>query len=159
VWYPGQAVSGDLYLRTSPPVSVAGRVFRIGLNGLVIVADGTGAWPAPDTIETERKELQRPQRDRRGEPRIRIPSLPNGTSPTPLRDLSASGLRYLLPPGEQTPPLGGRTEGDLRLDADTVVALRGRVIRCTGREVVIALDPPGLAADLLERLRRRFVPG
>src|SRR5690242_13446717 len=54
VWYPGQAVSGDLYLRTSPPVSVAGRVFRIGLNGLVIVADGTGAWPAPDTIETER---------------------------------------------------------------------------------------------------------
>jgi len=30
------------------------------------------------------------------------------------------------------------------------------VVRHAGREIAIALDPPGLAADVLALLRRRF---
>jgi hypothetical protein len=158
VWYPGQPVSGVLYLRTSPPIPVAGRILRVGRMGLVIVPDQTGAWPAAATIETERNELHHTQRDRRSEPRIPLPMfLPNSTTPSPLRDVSATGLRYVLPPGERAPPLGSLTQGDLRLDADTVITIRGRVVRCTGREVAIALDPPGLAPDTLALLRRRFL--
>jgi hypothetical protein len=156
-WYPGQAVSGVLYLRTSRPMPVAGQILRIGPTGLVIVPDGSGAWPAAGAIETEWNDLQR-QRDRRSEPRIPLPMfLPNTTSPSPLRDLSAYGLRYALLPGERTPAVGSAIEGDLRLDADTVIAVRGRVVRCMGREVAIALDPPGLSSDLVEALRRRFL--
>jgi hypothetical protein len=85
-WYPGQVVSGVLYLRTSPPMPVAGRILRVGATGLVIVPDGSGAWPAAATIETERNDLQRTQRDRRSEPRIPVPMfLPNSTTPSPLR--------------------------------------------------------------------------
>ncbi len=69
-WYPGQAVSGVLYLRTSPPTPVGGRILRIGHGGLAIVPDGSGAWPIAATIETERHQLQRSHRDRRSEPRI-----------------------------------------------------------------------------------------
>jgi hypothetical protein len=158
VWYPGQAVSGVLYLRTSPPIPVAGRILRIGRTGLVIVPDGSGAWPAAATIETERNELHQTQRDRRSEPRIPLPKfLPNSTTPSPLRDVSATGLRYVLPPGERAPAVGSATEGEVRLDADTVITIRGRVVRCTGREVAIALDPPGLAPEMLALLRRRFL--
>lgn len=158
VWHPGQAVSGNLYLRTSPALRIAGRIVRLGLAGMAIVPDGTGAWPAAATIDTERNEMQRPQRDRRSEPRIGIPlRVRDGTSPSALRDVSAGGLRYCLPPGEQAPAIGSRTGGDVRLDADTVITIRGRVIRCTGREVAIALDPPGVAREVLERLRARFL--
>jgi hypothetical protein len=57
VWSPGQEVSGMLYLRTSRPMSVSGRILRVGATGLVIVPDGTGAWPAAAAIETERNDL------------------------------------------------------------------------------------------------------
>jgi hypothetical protein len=157
VWSPGQAVSGVLYLRTSQPMPVAGRVLRIGPTGVVIVPDGSGAWPAAGAIETEWNDLQR-ARDRRSEPRIQLPMfLPSSTSPSPLRDLSAGGLRYILLPGERTPAVGSAIEGDLRLDYETVITIRGRVVRCMGREVAIALDPPGLSSDLVEALRRRFL--
>jgi len=157
VWYPGQAVSGVLFLRTSQPIPVAGQILRIGPTGLVIVPDGSGAWPGAGAIETERSDLQR-QRDRRSEPRVPLPMfLPNSTSPSPLRDLSAHGLRYALLPGERTPAAGSAIEGDVRLDADTVITIRGRVVRCMGREVAIALDPPGLSSDLVEAIRRRFL--
>jgi hypothetical protein len=158
VWYPGEAVSGVLYLRTSRPMPVAGRILRIGPTGVVIVPDGSGAWPVVSAIETEWNDLQRTQRDRRSEPRVQLPMfLPKSTSPSPLRDLSANGLRYLLLPGERTPAVGSAIEGDLRLDSDTVIAIRGRVVRCVGREIVVGLDPPGLSSDLAEALRRRFL--
>jgi hypothetical protein len=151
-------VSGRLYLRTSPPIPVAGQIFRVGAKGLVIIPDESRAWPTRATIEIERNELLQPQRDRRSEPRVPFPMcLPNSTTPSPLRDISATGLRYLLSAGEQVPALGSVTGGDLRLDSDTVIRLRGRVVRCTGREVAITLDPPGLAPDTLELLRRRFL--
>jgi hypothetical protein len=156
-WCPGQAVSGVLHLRTSPPTPVAGRIHRIGRAGLVIVPDGSGTWPPAAAIETERHELQWNQRDRRGAPRIPLPMfLPSDTTPSPLRDLSATGLRYMLPRGERMPALGSATEGEVRLDADTVITIRGRVVRHTGREIAIALDPPGLGPDVLALLRRRF---
>jgi len=158
VWYPGQMVSGTLYLRTSHPIPVAGEILRIGAKGLVIIPDRSGAWPTAAMIETERHELLQPQRDRRTESRVMLPMcLPNSTTPSPLRDVSATGLCYVLPPGERAPALGSVTGGDLRLDADTVITIRGRGVRCTGREVAIVLDPPGLAPDMLALLRRRFL--
>jgi hypothetical protein len=48
--------------------------------------------------------------------------------------------------------------GELRLDADTVIPVRGQVIRHVGREIAVALDPPGLAPDILALLRRRYFP-
>lgn len=53
-----------LYLRTSRPMTVAGRILRVGATGLVIVPDGSGAWPARDAIEAELSELERSQGDR-----------------------------------------------------------------------------------------------
>jgi hypothetical protein len=157
-WYPGQAVSGVLYLRTSPPMPVAGRIYRIGHAGLVIVADGSGAWPGAGTIEAERHALERSQRDRRSEPRISLPMFPpSGTTPSPIRDVSATGLRYVLPGGERLPALGSATEGEVRLDPDTVITIRGRVVRHAGREIAIAINPPGLGPDVLALLRRRFL--
>jgi hypothetical protein len=158
VWYLGQPVSGVLYLRTSPPTPVAGTIYRIGQAGLVIVPDGSGAWPGAATIETERHGLQGSHRDRRSEQRITLPMfLPGGTTQSPIRDVSGTGLRYVLPRGERLPALGSTTEGEMRLDADTVILIRGRVVRHTGREIAIALDPPGLAADVLALLRHRFL--
>jgi hypothetical protein len=64
VWFLGQAVSGLLYLRTIPPMPIAGRILRVGATGLVIVPDGSGAWPGAAAIETERNELgRRPRLD------------------------------------------------------------------------------------------------
>jgi hypothetical protein len=83
--------------------------------------------------------------------------LPNSTSPSPLRDLSAHGLRYVLMPGERTPPVGSVIEGDVRLDVDIVITIRGRVVWCMAREVAVALDQPGLRPDMLDLLRRRFL--
>ena len=157
-WYPGQAVSGVLYLRTSPPTPVGGRILRIGHAGLAIVPDGSGAWPVAAAIETERHQLQRSHRDRRSKPRISLPMfLPSGPNPSPIRDVSATGLRYVLPPSERLPALGSATEGEVRLDPDTVILIRGRVVRHAGREIAIALDPPGLGPDVLALLRRRFL--
>jgi hypothetical protein len=156
-WYPGQAVSGVLHLRAGPPMPVAGQILRIGHAGLVIVPDESGAWPGAAMIETERQELQWTQRDRRTAPRIPLPPfLPSGAAPCPLRDVSATGLRYLLPPNERTPALGSATEGEVRLDPDTVIPIRGRVVRHVGREIALALDPPGMGPDALALLRRRF---
>ncbi len=156
-WAAGQAVSGLLHLRPSPPTPVAGRVLRVGHGGLVIVPNGSGAWPGAGAIETERYELDRSQRDRRREPRVLLPMFqPGGAAPSPLRDVSATGLRYVLPPGDPVPAIGSRVEGDVRLDPETVIVIRGRVVRHAGREVALALDPPGLSADMLARLRRRF---
>ncbi|HEX6104302.1 MAG TPA: hypothetical protein VFZ26_01880, partial [Gemmatimonadales bacterium] len=56
------------------------------------------------------------------------------------------------------PAPGSRLEGELRLDQDTVISVCGRVVRQGGREVAVALDPPGLAADVLAILRQRFFP-
>jgi hypothetical protein len=64
VWSPGQEVSGTLYLRTSRPIPVVGRLLRVGATGLVIVPDGSGAWPAAAAIEAERTDLERSPRDR-----------------------------------------------------------------------------------------------
>lgn len=156
-WQMGQAVSGMLHLRTSPPISIAGRVLRVGYAGLVIVPDGTGAWPGAAAIETERHDLERGHRDRRRVPRIPLPMFrPSGVAASPLRDVSATGLRYVLPRGERVPALGSRVDGEVRLDPDTVIPIRGRVVRHAGREVALALDPPGLGPDVLALLERRF---
>jgi len=66
----------------------------------------------------------------------------------------ATGLRYVLPRGERLPALDSATEGEVRLDPDTVITIRGRVVRHAGRETAIALDPPGLGPDVLALLRR-----
>jgi len=77
---------------------------------------------------------------------------------TPLRDISATGLRYALTPYESAPAIGSRIEGALQLDAETAIEVRGRVVRLAGREVAVAFDPPGLEPAVLDVLRRRFFP-
>jgi len=66
----------------------------------------------------------------------------------------ATGLRYVIPRSERLPALDSATEGAVRLDPDTVITIRGRVVRHAGREIAIALDPPGLGPDVLALLRR-----
>jgi len=62
----------------------------------------------------------------------------------------------VLPRSERLPALDSAPEGEVRLDPDTVITIRGRVVRHAGREIAIALDPPGLGPDVLGLLRRRF---
>ena len=155
VWTMGLEVAGHLHLRGSGCLPIAGRITRIDRAGLAVLPDGS-CWPSPEAIETERSLLMSSRRERRSAPRLPIP-LALGAM-TPLRDISATGLRYLVGPNEQPPAMGGPVEGALQLDADTVIEVRGRVIRRMGREVAVALEPPGLGPEVLTVLRRRFFP-
>ena len=159
VWELDQRVTGELYLRTGLRAAVRGLILRIDRAGLALVPDG-GEWPDPAAIEMERAALSRNHQERRGAPRLPLPvHVPGAPTPrTPLRDVSATGLRYSLAPHEPAPATGSRLEGELRLDQQTVIEVRGRVVRQGGREVAVALDPPGLTADVLALLRRRFFP-
>jgi PilZ domain len=156
-WELDQRITGELHLRTYGPVKVSGRIHRIDRAGLSIVPE-TGDWPTPVTIEAERAALIRNHQERRMAPRLPLPVQPPGAAGprTPLRDVSANGLRYALGPTEHAPAPGSRLEGELRLDVDTVIQVRGRVVRHANREVAVALDPPGLTADILALLRQRF---
>lgn len=156
-WELDQRISGELHLRTFGPVTVSGRIHRIDRAGLSIVPD-SGAWPAALTIEMERAALVRNHQERRSAPRLPLPvQVPGAATPrTPLRDVSANGIRYALGPSEHAPAPGSRLEGELRLDVDTVIQVRGRVVRHSNREVAVALDPPGLMPDILALLRQRF---
>ncbi len=160
VWELDQGVTGDLYLRTGGRIPVQGRILRIDRAGIAVVP-ASGEWPDPAAIDLERAVLMRNHQERRGAPRLPLPAhLPGAATPrTPLRDVSATGLRYALAPLEPAPTPGSRLEGELRLDQETVIPVRGRVVRQGGREVAVALDPPGLTPDVLALLRRRFFPG
>jgi PilZ domain len=113
-------------------------------------------WPSEEAVEAERSLLMSSRRERRSAPRLPIP-LALGAM-TPLRDISATGLRYVVGPNERPPELGGSVEGAVQLDAETVIEVRGRVVRRMGREVAVALDPPGLEPEVMTILRRRFFP-
>ena len=128
---------------------------RIDRAGLAVVPEG-GAWPTQDAVNIERDLLMRSHRERRAAPRLPVPVTLDVT--TPLRDVSAGGLRYQLGPYEQPPAVGDAIAGEVRLDAETVIEIRGRVVRRMGHEVAIALEPPGLPPDVLALLRRRFFP-
>ena len=65
----------------------------------------------------------------------------------------------MLTRSESAPATGSRIEGALQLDAETVIEVRGRVVRHVGREIAVAFDPPGLGADVLLMLHQRFFPG
>jgi len=159
VWSVGQQVNATMVLRTGERVEVEARIGRIDRAGLAFLPDG-GRWPSAFQVEAERAALNQRQRERRSGPRLPMP-LPAGGSgaQTPLRDISATGLRYTLTAYESAPALGSRIEGALQLDADTAIDVRGRVVRLAGREVAVAFDPPGLDADVLDVLRRRFLAG
>ncbi len=159
VWELDQGVSGELFLRTGDRIPIRGSLRRIDRAGLAIVPLG-GDWPAPALIEMERAALVRNHQERRGAPRLPLPAhVPGAPTPrTPLRDVSATGLRYALAPLEPAPAPGSRLEGELRLDPETVIPVRGRVVRQGGREVAVALDPPGLTPEVLALLRQRFFP-
>ena len=144
VWALGIAVVGEIQL-----------VMRIDRAGLAVVPEG-GAWPTQDAVNIERDLLMRSHRERRAAPRLPVPVTLDVT--TPLRDVSAGGLRYQLGPYEQPPAVGDAIAGEVRLDAETVIEIRGRVVRRMGHEVAIALEPPGLPPDVLALLRRRFFP-
>ena len=160
VWDLDQIVGGDLYLRTGERVTIHGRILRIDRAGLAVVPDG-GVWPGGTIIDLERGALVRSHQERRSAPRLPLPAhVPGAATPrTPLRDVSATGLRYALAPLEPAPSPGSRLEGELRLDQETVIPVKGRVVRQGGREVAVALDPPGLTPDVLALLRQRFFPG
>lgn len=156
VWEAGERVVGVLHLRTAGRVQIDATIGRIDRAGMALVPD-SGRWPEPAIIDAERSTLVRWHHERRGAPRLPLPQLP-GRGGTPLRDVSATGLRYALAPTERAPATGSHVEGELRLDAETVIPVRGQVIRHVGREIAVALDPPGLTPDILALLRRRFFP-
>lgn len=157
VWETGQRVRGVLHLRTAGRVAIDGMIGRIDRAGVAVVPD-EGAWPEPDAIDAERSSLVRWHHERRSAPRLPLPAVADRGASTPLRDVSATGLRYALAPNERAPATGSHVAGELRLDADTVIPVRGQVIRHVGREIAVALDPPGLTPEILALLRRRYFP-
>jgi hypothetical protein len=158
VWEFGERVTGVLHLRAGRPVLIGAAIGRIDRAGLALVPDSE-AWPDLDSIDAERSALVRWHHERRSAPRLPLPAVPDaGGASTPLRDVSATGLRYALAPSERAPAAGSHVAGELRLDAETVIPVRGQVIRHVGREIAVALDPPGLTPDILALLRRRFFP-
>ena len=158
VWEAGERLTGVLHLRAGGLVMIDGVIERIDRAGLALVP-GSDAWPDPDSIDAERSALVRWHHERRSAPRLPLPVLPGaGGASTPLRDVSATGLRYALAPSERAPATGSHVAGELRLDAETVIPVRGQVIRHVGREIAVALDPPGLTPEILALLRRRYFP-
>jgi PilZ domain-containing protein len=158
VWSVDQQVAGTVVLRTGERIAVEARIGRIDRAGLAFLPDGV--WPTEADIEAERTALLQRHRERRAAPRLPIPlaSDASGTG-TPLRDVSATGLRYALTRFESAPAIGSRIEGALQIDAETAIEVRGRVVRHVGREVAVAFDPPGLDPAVLELLHQRFFPG
>ena len=159
VWRLNEQVSGTLVLRTGDRIPLHARIGRIDRGGLALLNDG-GLWPTAAEIEAERAALVQRHRERRAAPRLPIPpptANASGTC-TPLRDVSATGLRYALTRSESAPATGSKIEGALQLDADTVIEVRGRVVRHVGREIAVAFDPPGLDPEVLAMLHRRFFP-
>jgi hypothetical protein len=156
VWEAGERVSGVLHLRTMGQLPIDALIGRIDRSGLALVPDA-GPWPDASVIDAERSALVRWHHERRSAPRLPLPQLP-GRGGTPLRDVSATGIRYALAPSERAPATGSHVAGELRLDAETVIPVRGQVIRHVGREIAVALDPPGLTPEVLALLRRRFFP-
>src|SRR5882724_4673056 len=118
VWSLDQQVSATMVLRTGERVAVEARLGRIDRAGLAFFPDGN-AWPSAVQIEAERMVLQQRQRERRSDPRLPIPAPAAGATGihTPLRDISATGLRYALTRDESAPAIGSRIEGALQLDA------------------------------------------
>jgi hypothetical protein len=157
VWETGELVNGVLHLRAAGVMRIDAVIGRIDRAGLALVPDA-GAWPEPEAIDAERSSLVRWHHERRSAPRLPLPSLPGVTGVTPLRDVSATGLRYALAPSERAPAAGSHVAGELRLDAETVIPVKGQVIRHVGREIAVALDPPGLTPEVLTLLRRRYFP-
>lgn len=156
VWLVSEPVAGELGLRAGGRVAIEGWVSRLDRAGLAIIPRGD-RWPTEATIALERTALLQGQRERRRAPRLPFPAASNVR--TPLRDVSALGLRYALAPGESAPAVGSQVAGTLRLDAELAIPVQGRVVRHVGREIAVALEPPGLDPDLLARLRGRFFPG
>jgi hypothetical protein len=159
VWEGDQLVAGTLQLRTGERFAISARIARVDRAGMALFPDGDD-WPTAAAIETERTTLLQRHRERRAAPRLPIPlPAPGHLGPgTPLRDVSATGLRYTLNPTESAPATGSRIEGALRVDADTTIEVRGQVVRHNGREIAVAFDPPGLDPELLALLRQRFFP-
>ena len=159
VWQVGQLVSGVLVLRAGVEIEVRARIGRIDRAGLALFPDGA-LWPTAAAIEAERATLMQRHRERRAAPRLPIPARAVGTigAATPLRDVSATGLRYRLTETEAIPPPGSRIEGLLQVDADTAIDVRGWVVRHSGREISVAFDPPGLDPAVLALLQQRFFP-
>jgi hypothetical protein len=157
VWTVGQPIRGQLHLRSAGQMTIAGTIARIDRAGLAVIPAPGEPWPDPAVIDAERAALATTKRERRAAPRLPL-SARLGDTTTPLRDVSATGLRYLLAPSDPAPPTGSMVEGGLRLDADTVIEVRGTVVRQVGREVALALDPPGLAPEVIDLVRRRFFP-
>ena len=158
VWSVDQQVAGTVVLRTGERIAVEARIGRIDHAGLAFFPDGL--WPTEADIEVERTALLQRHRERRATPRLPIPLAADASGTgTPLRDVSATGLRYALTRFESAPAIGSRIEGALKLDAETAIEVRGRVVRHVGREVAVAFDPPGLDPAVLELLHRRFFPG
>ena len=155
VWEVGERVSGILHLRTVGRLLIDAVIGRIDRSGLALVPDD-GPWPESSVIDAERSSLVRWHHERRSAPAAAPPAARSGRHP--LRDVSATGLRYALAPTERAPATGSHVEGELRLDNETVIPVRGQGCRHIGREIAVALDPPGLTPEILALLRRRFFP-
>jgi hypothetical protein len=155
VWILGEELSGVLVLRDGTRVPLHAFIGRIDRAGLALLPAG-GGWPSTTAIETERATLVLGHRERRAAPRLPIPVAEGARATTPIRDVSATGLRYRLTPLESAPAVGSRIEGRVHLDAETAIDVCGRVVRHVAREIAVAFDPPGLDPAVITLLRQRF---
>ena len=159
MWQQGELVAGVLVLRAGDRIPIRARIGRVDRAGLALFPE-SGHWPSMAAIESERATLVQRHRERRAAPRLPIPAPAGDSRPgTALRDVSLTGLRYVLTQSESAPATGSRIEGALQVDAETVIEVRGRVVRHLGREIAVAFDPPGLNSAVLALLRQRFFPG
>ncbi len=159
----GKALAGVFRLRSGGSVRLEAVVARVDAGGvlLVPVPARPGAWISDDQLTREATWVQREERERRQSPRVAylpVPRFPGPEGGT-IQDLAPLGFRVTLPPGLPIPRPGETLSGELHVGLYGNYCVRGEVLRVTGREIAVRVEPPGVpAAVVLEEARRHAEP-
>jgi hypothetical protein len=155
----GKTVGGLFRLRSGGSVRLEAVVARMDAGGVLLVPlpARPGAWISDDQLTRDATWVQREERERRQSPRVSYPSVPRFPGPEggAIQDLASFGLRVTLPLGLPIPRPGEQLSGELHIRLYGSYAVRGEVLRVTGREIAVRVYPPGIpAAVVLEEARR-----
>jgi hypothetical protein len=159
----GKALGGVFRLRSGGSVRLEAVVARVDPGGvlLVPVPARPGAWISDDQLTREATWVQREEGERRQSRRVAYPPVPRFPGPEggTIQDLAPLGFRVTLPPGLSIPRPGETLSGELHVGLHGVYSVRGEVLRVTGRDIAVRLEPPGVpAAVVLEEARRHPEP-
>jgi hypothetical protein len=159
----GKAVAGAFRLRSGGSVRLEAVVARVDQGGVLLVSVPArpGAWISEDQLTREAAWVQREGRERRQSPRAAYPPVPRFPGPEGgiVQDLGPLGFRVTLPPGLPIPQPGEPLSGELHVGLSGDYAIRGQVLRVTGRQIAVRVDPPGVpAAVVMEEARRSGAP-